>query len=104
MSDITKDSSQENFEFHCYNCEKTFSHKRYFTIHQQSKAKDPNVCLPPNGIKQNYKCDKCDMAFKMKPGLYRHVREVHDKVKRHVKPSKCDICYKESNVIKILLQ
>ena len=95
MSDITKDSSQENVDFHCNNCEKTFSHKKYFTIHQKAKDKDPNVCLAPNAIIQSYNCEKCTATFKRKHQLHRHVREVHNKVKRHVKRSKCEICHKE---------
>ena len=94
MSDDTK-SSQDNVDFHCNNCEKTFTHKRYFISHQKFKVRDPNVCLPPNATKENYKCDKCTAAFKLKPGLYRHIREIHEKQKRPKEtPAKCDICQK----------
>ena len=108
MRDVTKDSSQGNRNLHCKNCGKTFSQIQYFKIHQKAKTKDPNVCLPPNAIKQSYDCDKCTATFKKKCGLYRHVREVHEKLKRRKeKPSKCGICQKEfvrSNYMKTHLE
>ena len=95
MSDVIKDSNDENNDLHCSNCEKTFTHKRYIKVHQTLKMQNPSICLPPNALEQNYKCDKCTAAFKLKPGLYRHIREIHEKQKRPKEtPAKCDICQK----------